>query len=297
MRSLTLVVVVAIILSLMFTGPLTAKVTKVKATVSPKEWKGKCPKRFEFKGYITSNKPGVVKYKWIRSDNANKPVKTLHFRRPGTLPVSSYWQLSAQGKHWQAIEVLAPNHIKSNKAVFKLKCIRRPRVATAQRVRPGTVRATRPVVAAGMIQLACPDPAVVDLKFSIVRRHTQFRGRIRVTAVIKNVGKKPFLSGPNQAKAYLYQLPSGLPPNTPQQGTIVAQRAITNLPAGASFQLTYEREWNSSSPNEGEFPNSYRCMILYDPDIRMDANKNNDDCNNKNNRKERSGTDINDMLK
>ena len=63
------------------------------------------------------------------------------------------------------------------------------------------------------------------------------------------------------------------------------------------MQLSWERDWNSSSPSEGEFPNSYRLLILYDPDIYMDANKDNDDCNQNNNKKERSGTEINDMLR
>ena len=63
------------------------------------------------------------------------------------------------------------------------------------------------------------------------------------------------------------------------------------------FFLTYERDWNSSSPSEGEFPNSYRLLITYDPDIYQDANKANDDCNQGNNKKNRSGTEINDMFR
>ena len=60
-------------------------------------------------------------------------------------------------------------------------------------------------------------------------------------------------------------------------GTIVAQKPITNLAPGASLTLSWERDWNSSSPSEGEFPNSYRLLISYDPDIYMDGNDNNDD--------------------
>jgi hypothetical protein len=283
-----------VICSLLFTAELAARVVKVDAMVQPTSYSGKCPKRFEFVGKITVNKPCVVKYKWIRSDNAVAPVKTLRFKRRGTRKVTSYWQLSTPGTHWKAIVILAPNKMQSNKAVFKLKC--GPRIARPVVVKPGTIRPG--IVNRGpIIRRNCPDPAATELKFQIVRRDTQFKGRIRISGVVKNIGGKPFLCGPNQAKAYLYELPAGVPPASATGGRIVAQREIRNLPAGASFILTYERNWNSSSPSEGEFPNSYRLLISYDPDIYQDANENNDDCNQSNNKKDRSGTEINDMLK
>lgn len=55
----------------------------------------------------------------------------------------------------------------------------------------------------------------------------------------------------------------------------------------------FEREWNASSPAEGEFPPTYKLAISYDPDIYIDGTKSNDDVNGRNNRKSRAGTGIN----
>jgi hypothetical protein len=296
MKRIKLVIVLAVVMvALVFTPELAAKVVKVTASVTPTSWTGKCPKRFEFVGKITVNRPGVVKYRWIRSDGAGAPVKTLRFRRPGTLNVTSYWQLSSPGTKWEAVEILAPNKMTSNKAVFTLRCrpglVARPGlVKPATTVRPGLVRP-------GTLTRNCPDPAAVEIRFRIVRRYSQFRGRIRITGVVKNIGGKAFIAGPNKAKAYLYQEPPGVPCANATGGTIVAQREIRNLAPGATLLVSWERDWNSSSPSEGEFPSCYRLLITYDPDIYMDASKDNDDCNQNNNKKDRSGTEINAMLR
>jgi hypothetical protein len=296
MKRMKLLIVLAVVMcALVFTPELAAKVVKVTASVTPTSWTGKCPKRFEFVGKITVNKPGVVKYKWIRSDGAIAPVKTLRFRRPGTLAVTTYWQLSSPGTKWEAIEILAPDKMTSNKAVFTLRChtgvVDKPMLTKpVTTIKPELVKP-------GVITRACPDPAAVEIRFQIVRRYSQFRGRIRITGVVKNIEGKDFIAGPNQAKAYLYQLPPGVPCPNATGGTIVAQREIRNLAPGATLLLSWERDWNSSSPSEGEFPSCYRLLITYDPDIYMDASKDNDDCNQNNNKKDRSGTEINDMLR
>lgn len=234
----------------------------------------------------------MVKYRWIRSDGATAPVKTIRFLKRGSRKVASYWQIGAQGKHWKAIRILAPNKMTSNRAIFKLRCGRRPGLIERDRtIRPVQVR---PGV---IVARNCADPAAHELRFDIVRRDSQFKGRIRITGIVKNIGGKAFVSDPKQAGIYLYELPAGVPPASATTGKIVAQRQIASLPAGAMMSLTYERNWNSSSPAEGEFPNSYRLLITYDPDIYMDANKQNDDCKQGNNKKDRSGTEINDMLR
>jgi len=75
--------------------------------------------------------------------------------------------------------------------------------------------------------------------------------------------------------------------------TLRKTKSFSSLAAGASFSFYFERDWYSSSPNEGEFPPMYKLLIQYDPDIYMDGNKNNDDCNGKNNKLEKSGMAIN----
>jgi hypothetical protein len=267
-------------------GELAARVTGVKVTVNPTSYKGKCPKTFTFYGVIRSNKAGIVRYQWKRSDGAVAPVKTIRFRRRGTKRVSTTWTIGKTYSGWQAIQILSPNNMWSNRAPFKLVCLGSPVV-----VKPGVIDSVRPIKP-GVITRVCPDPAAVEIRFQIVRSYTQFKKRIRITGIVKNVGGKAFNSGPNQAKAYLYEVPIGA-----SSGRIVAQREIRTLAAGATMQLVYERDWNSSSPSEGEFPPNYRLQILYDPDIYMDANKDNDDCNQNNNKKERSGTEINAMIR
>ena len=292
MKRMKLLILLTVVFgALIFTSDLAAKVVKVTASVTPADYSGKCPKRFEFVGEITVDSPGAVEYKWIRSDGANAPIQKIYFRKPGTQRVTTYWQLSAEGQRWEAVQTLSPNSMTSNKAVFKLKCTPTAMVARPELVKPRTM------VRADRLSPVCPDPAAFEIRFQIVRKTSQFQGRVRITGVVKNIGGKAFVSGPNQAKAYLYQLPPGVPCPNATGGTIVAQREIRNLAAGATMELNFERDWNSSSPNEGEFPSCYRLLITYDPDIYMDANKDNDDCNQNNNKKDRSGTEINDMLR
>lgn len=137
----------------------------------------------------------------------------------------------------------------------------------------------------------CPDPAVQRIDFSIVSRTSQFSGKVRITGVVKNIGMESYISGPNQQEVFLYEGPMG--------GTskLVARKKFQNLNPGQEVTVTYERQWDASSPSEGEFPPSYKVIIVYDPDIRLDGNPKNDDCNMNNNQKERSGTEINALFR
>lgn len=134
----------------------------------------------------------------------------------------------------------------------------------------------------------CPDPAVVDIKFSVVRRYSQFRGRVRITGIVKNIGGADYISGPNQQLIVLDAGDAAHP---------LKVKKFQNLRKGEEVRIVYETDWNSSSPSEGEFPPTFRVYITYDPDINMDSNPKNDDCNLKNNGKSKSGKAINDMLK
>ncbi|MDJ0737591.1 MAG: hypothetical protein QNJ47_26615 [Nostocaceae cyanobacterium] len=134
--------------------------------------------------------------------------------------------------------------------------------------------------------IKCPNPAAHRIDFKIVRRTSQFRGRVRITGVVKNVGLANYESRPNQQGIYLYQ-----------GSKLVAKRNFQNLTPGQEVKISYYRNWNASSPSEGEFPPSYTLRILYDPDITLDSNPNNDDCNGGNNQKTRSGSSINDLFR
>ena len=130
------------------------------------------------------------------------------------------------------------------------------------------------------------DPSAARVDFQILSRTTQFRGRVRVTATVKNVGNRDFISRAGQQTALLYS-----------DRTLIARRDFINLAVGQSFTFSYDRNWDSSSPAEGEFPPNYRLIVTYDPDIYIDANPQNDDCSQANNDRTRSGSDINALFR
>jgi hypothetical protein len=130
-----------------------------------------------------------------------------------------------------------------------------------------------------------PDPAVQPIGFQIVSCKSRYTARIRITGVITNRGG-PFESRSGQQSVVLYE----------GQRQLVAKKPFQNLAPGASVNVVYERDWNSSSPSEGEFPPTYKLIISYDPDIRMDGNTKNDDTVSANNSTERSGREINDLI-
>ena len=134
--------------------------------------------------------------------------------------------------------------------------------------------------------ITCPDPAADRIEFSIINKTSQYQGRVRITGVVKNLGGA-YESGPNQQSAYLID----------GTYTIVATKAFQNLAHGEEVAVIYERDWDASSPGEGEFPPTYKLVIAYDPDINTDGNTKNDDCNTSNNVKTRSGSDMNTMFK
>jgi len=131
----------------------------------------------------------------------------------------------------------------------------------------------------------CRDPAAVSLTFQVLSRDRAYptQGRIRLTGVVKNVGNVAFESDPRQASAQLTeQSPGGRP-------AIRAQQDIANLAPNATITLTYELAWDTAR----EFPPTFTLLLSYDPDIYLDANKKNDDCNQNNNKKELTGAAIN----
>jgi hypothetical protein len=132
---------------LILTGQLSAKIVRVEVKVNPASYKGKCPKIFTFTGLITSDRAGLVKYRWLRSDNAVTPEQTIRFTSPGTQTVTTSWTLGGPGKNykdWQALRVLSPNLLTSKRAVFTLTCMSPKTMQLMKPVKP--VLSTRPQV-------------------------------------------------------------------------------------------------------------------------------------------------------
>jgi hypothetical protein len=83
---------------------------------------GPCPITVGFGGWITTNGPGVVRYTFTRSDGAAAAEETITFERAGTKQVRAGWTLGRGFKGWQAIKILSPNEVESNRAEFNTKC-------------------------------------------------------------------------------------------------------------------------------------------------------------------------------
>lgn len=144
-----------------------------------------------------------------------------------------------------------------------------------------------------VIPLCAIDPAATAVDFAVVARSatSRFEGRVRITGKVKNVGRSAFESHAGQQAVQLWETAPGARPR------LVASVPFVNLAPNQEISVSFDRTWNSSSPAEGEFAPSYKVMLSYDPDIFIDGNTKNDDCNSRNNVKERSGVDINAMLR
>lgn len=109
-------------------GTLHAQQPTITATLKaiPESYSGKCPTTIKFEGAIKvaniTRPPLKVQYKFIRSDGAFAPVETLTFERDGTKVVSSTWMLGKNYGGWEAIKVVYPQDVESNKANFKIQC-------------------------------------------------------------------------------------------------------------------------------------------------------------------------------
>jgi hypothetical protein len=161
--------------------------------VSPKSYTGKCPKKFYFKGKITAKKKGRVQYKFIRSDGAFAPIKTIHFSSPGSRTVNTTWTLGGPNfpvkVRWQAIQIVYPTSLTSNKANFRLRCRKkpfRPKVVrtrtlrmTGMRFRPKVVK-TRTLTMTG-----------VRFKPKVVKTRTMTMTGVRKKVEIRKLNRAP----------------------------------------------------------------------------------------------------------
>jgi hypothetical protein len=116
------------------------------------------------------------------------------------------------------------------------------------------------------------------------------KGILNITGKITNIGKQDFVSNPNQASANIIVYNPGF--TGPNAYTYVKKVPISRLNKGQSITLRgrYEIsgfiEWNHRNPRTGECQAEVEVIVsvAYDPDIRMDSNPRNDDCNSKNDR-------------
>ena len=127
--SVVMVVTFLIFMGITATGLAQQQIPPhVKAALSakPASYTGNCPALISFGGYIAVNQPMTVQYRFIRSDNASAPIQTLYFPNKGTQEVTTTWQIGGPGlptySGWEAIQVISPVSVESNKAHFRIRC-------------------------------------------------------------------------------------------------------------------------------------------------------------------------------
>ena len=124
-----------VLLICLVAGPIASgtneefKVTEVFLKADDGRPSGPCPLRVVFRGYITANGPGRIKYTFTRSDGANGPVHIMEFKRAGTQAVTTDWTLGdatvlPRYEGWQAVKVLSPAVVESSHETgsFALSC-------------------------------------------------------------------------------------------------------------------------------------------------------------------------------
>src|SRR5215207_10153289 len=82
----------------------------------------RCPTTVDFRGSITMDGRGMVRYTFERSDGATAPVQTLFFLSAGTKEVSTTWTIGRSYSGYEKLRVLSPNAAESSEATFNLNC-------------------------------------------------------------------------------------------------------------------------------------------------------------------------------
>ncbi|MGH7563272.1 MAG: hypothetical protein ACREK5_02480 [Gemmatimonadota bacterium] len=172
-------------------------------------------------------------------------------------------------------QIKVPDRPVSPAAAARADDVVRPRAPV---IDPGVARRPPPAkihpgVAEGLG--ACTDPATVDLFPRLVGRTEPSRGVgiIEIVGVVRNIGRAAYVSDPRQQSVELIEEQPGISPKA------VEDRTFTNLAPNATVRLVHRRSWDTST----EFQPRYRLRIVYEPDIRIDANPRNDDCGLANN--------------
>jgi hypothetical protein len=163
-------------------------------TANPPSFVGKCPAVITFNGQITSSAPGRVQYKFIRSDGANAPVQTLEFAQPGSMPVSTTWTLGGPGlptyAGWEAIQVIYPQQVQSNKAEFNVQCQQASQLRITARLaaNPVSYSGNCPAVIKFEGEISVSAPCTVQYKFL---RSDGATDTIMKSLVFEGPGSKP----------------------------------------------------------------------------------------------------------
>ncbi len=130
-----------------------------------------------------------------------------------------------------------------------------------------------PTLPTAILSKRCTDPAAHRINFQV----SGGRKSIKITGVVKNLGG-PYETRSNQQQMSLYE-----------GGRQIATAPFGNLAPGQEVSVVAELVGPNLPPGMPLPTHVYKLIISYDPDILLDGNKQNDDCNIGNNTKSRSG--------
>jgi len=124
MRRLLAVVLLAGISAVV--GDIRPAAASVSATVFARPdnvSQASCPWTFTFHATLSFDQPGPITYRWIRSDGAQGPTITKNPSTAGHYGEATTWTLSTSYSGWEQLEILAPQHVFSNRQSISLTCL------------------------------------------------------------------------------------------------------------------------------------------------------------------------------
>jgi hypothetical protein len=134
-----------------------------------------------------------------------------------------------------------------------------------------------------------PDLAAQEIKYTLLRQDSRYRGRVKVTGVIQNVGRRQYVqaAGSAQILTLAESNDTSVSPSLSSFRTIRGRQRISNLAPGEKMEISYEMDWITSN----EFPPVYEAKISFvETAGRRVANP---DCNTSNNRIQRDSEPVN----
>ncbi len=158
------------------TSASAASVIRVSLRAERLAIRSTCPTTVDFRGSITMDGRGTVKYTFERSDGATGPVHTLYFASAGTKEVSTTWTLGMSYSGYEKLQVISPNRMESSEARFNLNC--------------GGIRIDPPIPPLRSVNISCPlETARTEMVTSLPEGwwQTPQVGRL-VSVGIQNIG-------------------------------------------------------------------------------------------------------------
>jgi hypothetical protein len=106
------------------TSPQQNSPLSVRIIAEPKSYTGLCPANIKFtiEFSTTSLSPITVQYQLFRSDGAKSELRTISLSKINPKKITETWQLSQDYSGWEAVRILSPVRVESNKAEFTVKC-------------------------------------------------------------------------------------------------------------------------------------------------------------------------------